>query len=55
MNNDCIGRTSFVKDVLIHVFAELHHRGEMIAILWQMDVSHRLAIRGEKRQILYGL
>ena len=39
MNNDCIGRTSFVKDMLIHVFAELHHRGEIIAILWQMDIQ----------------
>ena len=30
----------FVKDVLIHVLIEeLHHRGEMIAILWQMDIQ----------------
>jgi uncharacterized damage-inducible protein DinB len=26
--------------VLIHVFTEeLHHRGEIIAILWQMDIQ----------------
>jgi uncharacterized damage-inducible protein DinB len=28
------------EDVLIHVFEEeVHHRGEMIALLWQMDVE----------------
>jgi uncharacterized damage-inducible protein DinB len=40
LNNDGIRRTSLVKDVLIHVFTEeLHHRGEIIAILWQMDIQ----------------
>jgi uncharacterized damage-inducible protein DinB len=29
-----------VEDVLIHVFEEeVHHRGELIALLWQMDVE----------------
>jgi len=29
-----------VEDVLIHVFEEeLHHRGELIALLWQMNVE----------------
>ena len=38
-NNDGI-RTTKVKDVLIHVITEeLHHRGEIIAILWQMDIQ----------------
>jgi uncharacterized damage-inducible protein DinB len=28
------------EDVLIHVFEEeVHHRGELIALLWQMDVE----------------
>ena len=37
---DGVRRTSQVKDVLIHVFTEeLHHRGEIIAILWQMDIQ----------------
>ncbi len=28
------------EDVLIHVFEEeVHHRGELIALLWQMDVT----------------
>jgi uncharacterized damage-inducible protein DinB len=28
------------EDVLIHVFEEeIHHRGELIALLWQMDVE----------------
>jgi len=28
-----------VEDVLVHVFEEeVHHRGELIALLWQMDV-----------------
>ena len=40
VNNDGVRRTSRVKDVLIHVITEeLHHRGEMIAILWQMDIQ----------------
>lgn len=40
VNNDGVRRTSMVKDVLIHVVTEeLHHRGEMIAILWQMDIQ----------------
>ncbi len=40
VNNDGVRRTSFVKGVLIHVFTEeLHHRGEIIAILWQMDIQ----------------
>ena len=40
VNNDGVLRTSRVKDVLIHVITEeLHHRGEMIAILWQMDIQ----------------
>jgi uncharacterized damage-inducible protein DinB len=29
-----------VEDVLIHVFEEeVHHRGELIALLWQMDIE----------------
>jgi uncharacterized damage-inducible protein DinB len=40
VNNDGIRRTSRIKDVLIHVITEeLHHRGEMIAILWQMNIQ----------------
>jgi uncharacterized damage-inducible protein DinB len=40
VNNDGVRRTSRVKDVLIHVITEeLHHRGEMISILWQMDIQ----------------
>jgi uncharacterized damage-inducible protein DinB len=40
INNDGIKRTALVRDILIHVFTEeLHHRGEMIAILWQMDLQ----------------
>jgi uncharacterized damage-inducible protein DinB len=28
------------EDILIHVFEEeVHHRGELIALLWQMDVE----------------
>ena len=39
-NNDGIKRTSRIKDVLIHVVTEeLHHRGEIIAILWQMNIE----------------
>ena len=38
MNVDGIRRTTKVRDVLIHVITEeLHHRGEIIAILWQMN------------------
>jgi uncharacterized damage-inducible protein DinB len=37
-NNDRVKRTTIVRDVLIHVMTEeLHHRGEIIAILWQMN------------------
>jgi uncharacterized damage-inducible protein DinB len=40
VNNDGVRRTSLGKDVLIHVFTEeLHHRGEIIAILWQIDIQ----------------
>ena len=40
INNDGIKRTSRNKDVLIHVVTEeLHHRGEIIAILWQMNIE----------------
>jgi uncharacterized damage-inducible protein DinB len=40
LNNDGIRRSTIVKDVLLHVFTEeLHHRGEIIAILWQMDIQ----------------
>jgi uncharacterized damage-inducible protein DinB len=32
-------RVTTVKDVLIHIITEeLHHRGEIITILWQMNV-----------------
>ncbi len=27
------------EDILIHVFEEVHHRGELIALLWQMNVE----------------
>ena len=38
LNIDGIRRSTIVRDVLIHVMAEeLHHRGEIIAILWQMN------------------
>ncbi len=38
LNKDGIRRTTIVRDVLIHVMTEeLHHRGEIIAILWQMN------------------
>jgi uncharacterized damage-inducible protein DinB len=40
INKDGIRRNTTVKDVLIHVMAEeLHHRGEIIAILWQMNIE----------------
>jgi uncharacterized damage-inducible protein DinB len=39
-NNNGIRRTKKVKDVLIHVITEeLHHRGEIIAILWQINIQ----------------
>jgi uncharacterized damage-inducible protein DinB len=39
-NNDDIRRISRIKDVLIHVITEeIHHRGEMIGILWQMNIQ----------------
>ena len=38
LNQDGLRRTTIVRDVLIHVMTEeLHHRGEIIAILWQMN------------------
>ena len=38
LNIDGIRRTTIVREVLIHVIVEeLHHRGEIIAILWQMN------------------
>ena len=40
INNDGIRRKSIVRDVLLHVMMEeLHHRGEIIAILWQKDIQ----------------
>ena len=40
LNNDGIRRGTIVKGVLIHVFTEeLHHLGEIIAILWQMNIQ----------------
>ena len=40
INNDGIRRTTIVKDVLINIITEeLHHRGEIIAILWQMNIQ----------------
>jgi hypothetical protein len=38
VNNDGVKRTMLAKDVLMHVFVETHHRGEIIAMLWQMDI-----------------
>ena len=39
VNNDGIRRISRIKDVLIHVITEeLPHRGEIIAMLWQMNI-----------------
>jgi uncharacterized damage-inducible protein DinB len=38
LNIDRIRRTTIVRDVLIHVIVEeVHHRGEIIGILWQMN------------------
>jgi uncharacterized damage-inducible protein DinB len=40
LNKDGVRRNTIAKDVLMHVFTEeLHHRGEIIAILWQMDIQ----------------
>jgi uncharacterized damage-inducible protein DinB len=40
VNNDGIRRKSIVRDVLLDVITEeLHHRGEIIAILWQKDIQ----------------
>jgi uncharacterized damage-inducible protein DinB len=40
INNDGIRRSTIVRDVLIYVITEeLHHRGEIIAILWQMNIQ----------------
>jgi uncharacterized damage-inducible protein DinB len=40
INNDGIRRKSKVKDVLKHVITEeIHHRGEIIAVLWQMNIQ----------------
>ncbi|CAN5122731.1 hypothetical protein BH18THE2_BH18THE2_43320 [soil metagenome] len=40
INNDGVRRTSKVRDILIHVITEeLHHRGEIIAVLWQMNIQ----------------
>ena len=57
MNIDGIRRSTIVRDVLIHVIIEeLHHRGEIIAILWQMNIQPPdmgwLSIM--KKQILHG-
>jgi uncharacterized damage-inducible protein DinB len=40
INKDGIKRNTIVKEVLIHVLTEeLHHRGEIIAVLWQMNIQ----------------
>jgi uncharacterized damage-inducible protein DinB len=40
VNNDGVRRNMKARDALIHVFTEeVYHRGEMIAMLWQMDVQ----------------
>ena len=40
INNDDKRRTSKVKDIFMHVIIEqIHHRGEIIAILWQMNIQ----------------
>jgi uncharacterized damage-inducible protein DinB len=40
INNDGIRRTTVIRGVLIHVMTEeLHHRGAIIAILWQMNIQ----------------
>ncbi len=39
-NYDGVNRSCKVKDVLIHIITEeLHYRGEIIAILWQMKIQ----------------
>jgi hypothetical protein len=50
----------FVKDVLIHVLIEeLDHRGEMIAILWQMDIQPpdmaRISVMKKDKSSLLGM
>jgi uncharacterized damage-inducible protein DinB len=40
INNDGVRRKSIARDVLLHVIIEeLHHRDEIIAILWQQDLQ----------------
>lgn len=40
VNKDVVKRNTIAKDVLVHVFTEeLYHRGEIISILWQMDIQ----------------
>jgi len=40
VNNDRTRRTTNVRGVLLHVFGEdLYHRGEIIAILWQIKIQ----------------
>jgi uncharacterized damage-inducible protein DinB len=42
MGKDDFGKVSEVtaEDILIHVFEEeVHHRGELIALLWQMNIE----------------
>jgi uncharacterized damage-inducible protein DinB len=41
VTNDTGEKTEITgEDVLIHVFEEeVHHRGELIALLWQMDME----------------
>jgi uncharacterized damage-inducible protein DinB len=40
INKDGIRRHTIVRDVLTHVITEeLHHRGEIIAVLWQMNIQ----------------
>lgn len=39
INNDKIKRAVKIRDVFFHVITEdLHHRGELVALLWQMNV-----------------
>ncbi|MEJ7640788.1 MAG: hypothetical protein WKF36_01190 [Candidatus Nitrosocosmicus sp.] len=38
--NDCTCRQCKVNDVLVHVMAEeMHHRGEIMEIPWQMNIK----------------
>jgi uncharacterized damage-inducible protein DinB len=41
INNDGIRRKYIARDVLLHILTEeeLHHRGEIMAILWQQDLQ----------------